>query len=63
MMAAARERTRTATAAEVAEYLQVPVSTLHIWRTRKTGPRASRVGRHLRYRWSDVERWLDQRAS
>lgn len=62
MMAATRERTRTATAAEVAEHLQVPIATLYVWRTRDKGPRASRVGRHLRYRWADVESWLDRQA-
>jgi excisionase family DNA binding protein len=48
---------------EVSEYLGVPVSTLYVWRHRRKGPRASRVGRHLRYRWADVEKWLDEQAS
>lgn len=26
------------------------------------GPRWSKVGRHVRYRWSDIEKWLDQQA-
>lgn len=48
-----------ATPEEVAEYLGVPVDTLYAWRYRGTGPRASKVGRHLRWRWEDVETWLD----
>ncbi|HLT09233.1 MAG TPA: helix-turn-helix domain-containing protein [Micromonosporaceae bacterium] len=52
-----------ATAEEVAAYLGVPVRTLYQWRLRGTGPRASKVGRHLRYRWSEVERWLDEQAT
>jgi hypothetical protein len=36
-------------------YLQVPVKTLYTWRY-KDG--SSPVGRHLRYRWEDVEDWL-----
>lgn len=51
-----------ATVEEVAHYLGVPVSTLYQWRHKKTGPRASKVGRWLRFRWSDVEEWLDVQA-
>jgi excisionase family DNA binding protein len=47
---------------EVAEYLGVPVVTLYAWRHRGAGPTASRVGRHLRYRREDVERWLERQA-
>jgi excisionase family DNA binding protein len=49
---------RLATPAEVASYLQVPVKTLYTWRYKRVGPCAHRVGRHLRYRWEDVEDWL-----
>ncbi|WP_226353786.1 AlpA family transcriptional regulator [Pseudonocardia sp. ICBG601] len=48
--------------AEVAEYLRVPVSTLDRWARLGTGPRYARVGRHARYRWSDVETWLLERT-
>lgn len=51
-----------ATPEQVSEYLGVPVQTLYMWRYRGTGPRSSRVGRHIRYRWVDVERWLDEQA-
>jgi predicted site-specific integrase-resolvase len=44
-----------ATLAEVAAFLQVPAKTLHRWRSIGEGPRALKVGRHLRYRWRDVE--------
>ena len=27
------------------------------------GPKAAKIGRHLRYRWSDVEAWFEQRAA
>ena len=46
---------------EIAAYLEVPVKTLYAWRYRREGPPAFRVGRHLRYRWSDVELWIQQR--
>ena len=47
------------TPSELAAYLQVPVTTLYQWRTQGKGPRAFRVGRHTRYRRSDVDAWLD----
>jgi excisionase family DNA binding protein len=51
-----------ATLAEVAAYLQVPPKTLHRWRSVGEGPPALKVGRHLRYRWRDVEAWLQTRG-
>lgn len=52
------------TTTEVAEYLRVPVPTVYRWRNDGHGPTASRVGRHLRYRRSEVDAWLNaQRAS
>lgn len=50
------------TVPEVAEFLGVPVQTLYQWRTLSKGPRGIRVGKHLRYRWADVESWLDAQA-
>ncbi len=47
---------------EVAAYVGVPVQTLYVWRTKGIGPRALRVGKYLRYRWTDVEAWLDEQA-
>jgi excisionase family DNA binding protein len=42
----------------LAEFLGVPVATLYQWRYRGIGPRAYRVGRHLRYAPEEVDRWL-----
>lgn len=47
------------TVEDVAHYLGVPVNTLYQWRTQGRGPLARRVGRHLRYRESDVKAWVD----
>lgn len=47
---------------EVADYLQVPEKTLTQWRYLGKGPKFIPVGRHVRYRWADVEKWLDQQA-
>lgn len=45
--------------AELAGYLAIPVQTIYQWRHRGEGPPGYRVGRHVRYRWSDIQRWLD----
>jgi len=49
--------------AEVAEKLGVPVTTIYGWNHRRSGPTAIRVGRHVRFRPSEVERWLDDQSS
>lgn len=46
--------------AELAEYLGVPVKTIHQWRYLQKGPRGFRVGRHLRFRPADVRAWEDE---
>lgn len=46
---------------ELAGYLGVPVATLYTWRYRGEGPRGFRVGRHVRYRWSDIQTWITGR--
>lgn len=43
---------------DVAAFLGVPVRTLYQWRYKGTGPRGLRIGRHLRYRQSEVDTWL-----
>lgn len=48
--------------AQLAEYLAVPVTSLYQWRVHGVGPRGIRVGRHVRYRRSDVEAWLNAQA-
>jgi excisionase family DNA binding protein len=48
---------------ELAAYLQVPLSTVYEWRYRRTGPPGVRIGKHVRYREADVERWLADRQT
>ena len=43
---------------EVASYLGVPETTLAQWRSRGMGPPYMKVGKHVRYHWSDVDKWL-----
>jgi excisionase family DNA binding protein len=47
---------------DLSTYLSVPVATLYAWRRRREGPKASKVGKHLRWRRADVDAWLDARA-
>lgn len=48
---------------DLAAYLDVPVKTIYTWRHHHTGPRGIKVGRHLRFRWVDVEMWLAELAA
>jgi excisionase family DNA binding protein len=42
----------------LAEYLEVPVTTIRHWRTDGTGPCAIKVGGRVRFAVSDVLAWL-----
>lgn len=50
------------TTRQVAAYLQVEVKTVYSWRLRRLGPKAAKVGKHLRFRQSDVDEWLDAQS-
>lgn len=45
---------------EVADLLGVPYRTLLDWRPDERPP-AARLGKHLRFRPSDIERWLEEK--
>lgn len=47
---------------ELADYLKVPLKTVYNWRQGGSGPRGIRVGKHVRYRQSDIDAWLDSNA-
>lgn len=51
-----------ATVEEVAAFLQVPPKTIYRWRYLGEGPPGYRVGKHLRFRWTEVESWLAGRG-
>lgn len=55
-----RETRALAARVEVASYLGVPPATLTQWAHKGKGPRYVIVGRHARYRWEDVEKWLSE---
>jgi excisionase family DNA binding protein len=44
---------------QAAQLLNVPVRTLDGWRNRRIGPDYLKVGRHVRYRRTDLATWLD----
>jgi DNA-binding transcriptional MerR regulator len=46
----------------VAELLGVPVNTLTMWRYRGVGPPWLKLGRHVRYRDRDLQRWFDEQT-
>ncbi len=48
--------------ATLAEVLGIPDRTLLAWRNDRTGPPFVRIGRHVRYRVSDVQAWLEEAA-
>lgn len=48
---------------ELAAYLDLPVATLYAWRYRGLGPSGFRVGRHVRYRQSDVDQWINDQLA
>ena len=48
---------------DLAAELGVSLMTLGRWRRDGTGPPFAMVGRHVRYRRRDVDRWLDSRTA
>jgi excisionase family DNA binding protein len=51
------------TTRQVAEYLVVPISTIHRWQYVGTGPPAIRVGRHLRFDRADLDDWIERQKT
>lgn len=47
---------------QLADYLGIPIATIYRWHYTGDGPKRIRVGKHIRYRASDVEAWLDHQA-
>ena len=54
---------RLLTVEDLAEYLAVPVATVYASRYRRQGPPGFRVGRYLRFRRGDVDRWISDRLT
>jgi len=45
------------TITELAEYLGVPVKTIYEWRQSGRGPVGIRIGRHVKFRLTDIQAW------
>jgi len=48
---------------QVASYLQVPRNTIYHWRKAGGGPVGRQLGKHIRFRRTDVDTWLDAQAT
>ncbi len=48
---------------QLAEEWHLSMSTIYQWRYRGTGPTSYKIGKHVRYKRSDLEAWLVGRAS
>ena len=47
---------------QLAELIGVPVSTIYGFNSDGSAPRRFRIGKHIRYRVTDVQAWLDKHA-
>ena len=51
------------TTEQLAEFLQIPLTSLYQWRHKGLGPKGIKVGKYIRYRRRDVDAWLDDRTA
>ena len=45
---------------DLCELLSVTPKTVHSWRYRGIGPASFKAGKHVRYKRSDVEAWIEE---
>lgn len=43
---------------ELADWLGVPVKTVYVWNSTRTGPQGTRLGKHVRYSRQNIAAWL-----
>lgn len=60
-----RDTQALATIGEVSEFTRLPAATLRWQRHHGSGigALAIKVGKHLRWRWADIEKYLDEQAA
>lgn len=56
------ESERHLTSQELADRERVPLATVRAWRFHGNGPRGMTIGKHVRYRLSDVVAWEESRV-
>ncbi|QHK19379.1 helix-turn-helix domain-containing protein [Pseudarthrobacter psychrotolerans] len=44
--------------AQLGEELNIPLATIYVWRSRRTGPRGHKIGAHVRYSRQSINEWL-----
>ena len=47
------------TAAQAADFLNISIRSLQSWRVRGGGPAFLKLGRSVRYRYAELQTWLD----
>jgi excisionase family DNA binding protein len=47
---------------DLAAELDIPLSSVYQWNHKRTGPPATKIGRHIRYRRDAVDKWLTDRT-
>ncbi|PZS16445.1 MAG: hypothetical protein DLM60_15505 [Pseudonocardiales bacterium] len=47
------------TPGDLSEFLSIPEKTLREWRSKGSGPRWRKVGKHIRYEPDAIRTWLD----
>lgn len=45
-----------------AQHMGIPVATIYKWRSESGGPPCYKVGKHLRFRLSEVDAWVEATA-
>lgn len=55
-------RTAFISPAGLAAYLGLPLPTIYTWRHKGDGPPGVKLGRHVRYRLSDVDQWIEDQG-
>lgn len=58
-----RDTRPMATPDELAVHLRVSVNTVYRWNTEGTGPKFTKLRGHTRYRWTDIEDWIEQQPA
>ncbi|ARZ67227.1 DNA-binding protein [Streptomyces albireticuli] len=54
---------RYLTPEDIAEIFEVSRETVYQWRRKRTGPPGFRVGKHIRYDPTDVQRYIAERKA
>ena len=48
---------------DLANWLGVPVKSVYVWNSTRTGPQSTKIGKHVRYSRQSVAAWLAAQES